>query len=150
MNTNISKSLNNSFNGDGFGEYKTLDSLYSKNEENRNFNQGANIQINYNLKDKINVNISNTISYKNQKLIDTYRDLDLKRNFWDNNLNMNINYKLTLNKNLMVSYSTSNKIPTFGQLQSLQPLTNPLFIQLGNPDLKKIDRKLIQFQLQQL
>ncbi|MEN5088974.1 outer membrane beta-barrel protein [Sphingobacterium faecium] len=137
MNTNISKSLNNSSNIDELGKYTKLDSLYSKNEENRNFNQGANIQINYNLKDKINVTISNTISYKNQKLIDTYRDIDLKRNFWDNNLNMNINYKLTLNKNLMVSYSTSNKIPTFGQLQSLQPLTNPLFIQLGNPDLKK-------------
>ncbi|AIM38850.1 hypothetical protein KO02_20690 [Sphingobacterium sp. ML3W] len=145
MNTAISKSLNNSFNADIDREYTILDSLYSKNEENRNLNQGANIQLNYNIQDKLNINFSNTISYKNQKLIDSYRDINLNRNFWDNNLNMNVNYKLTLNKNLMVSYNTSNRIPTFGQLQSLQPLTNPLFIQLGNPDLKKSTENAYNF-----
>lgn len=137
MNSSVSKSLNRSLNADGSGDYTLLDSLYSKNEENRNFNQGANIQLNYNIKDKLNINLSNTMSYKNQKLIDSYRDINLNRNFWDNNLNMNVNYKLTLNKNLMLSYNTSNRIPTFGQLIALQPLTNPLFVQLGNPDLKK-------------
>lgn len=137
MNSSVSKSLNRSLNADGSGDYTLLDSLYSKNEENKNFNQGANIQLNYNIKDKLNINLSNTMSYKNQKLIDSYRDINLNRNFWDNNLNMNVNYKLTLNKNLMLSYNTSNRIPTFGQLIALQPLTNPLFVQLGNPDLKK-------------
>ena len=137
MNSSVSKSLNRSLNADGWGEYTLLDSLYSKNESNKNFNQGANIQLNYNIKDKLNINLSNTMSYRNQKLIDSYRDINLNRNFWDNNLNMNVNYKLSLNKNLMLSYGTSNRIPTFGQLIALQPQTNPLFVQLGNPDLKK-------------
>lgn len=145
INNTTSKSLNNSFNADGNGAYNILDSIYSKNEENRNLNQGADFQLNYNIKDKLNITLSNTLSYKNQKLIDSYRDINLNRNFWDNNLNMNVNYKLTFNKNLMVSYSTSNRIPTFGQLIALQPLSNPLFIQLGNPNLKKSTENAYNF-----
>lgn len=137
INNAVSKNLNKSFNRDSKGEHTDFDNLYSKNEENKNFNQGGNIQFNYNLKDRLNIILSNTISYRNQRLVDTFRDINLNRNFWDNNLNMTANYRLTLNKNLMISYNTLNKVPSFEQLQALQPLTNPLFIQLGNPNLKK-------------
>ncbi|ULT22157.1 outer membrane beta-barrel family protein [Sphingobacterium sp. E70] len=36
-----------------------------------------------------------------------------------------------------MAYQSSNIIPSFDQLQPLQPQTNPLFQQIGNPDLKR-------------
>ncbi|UIR56148.1 TonB-dependent receptor [Sphingobacterium sp. SRCM116780] len=137
FSSSTSKNLTNSLNANSLGEYNSLDSLYSQDEENNNINNGANIQLNYNIEDKLMINISNVVTYKSQKLIDRYRDINLSRNFWDNNINASLNYRISLNKNVMVSYSNANNIPSFSQLQPIQPVKNPLFIQLGNPNLKK-------------
>ncbi|MNG64210.1 hypothetical protein D3C87_402830 [compost metagenome] len=117
-------------------ETKEKDPLYSKNQIDNNTNQGVNVHLSYR-KDKFEVNLSNRTFYKNQKLSDSDRDINLSRNFWDNNLNFDANYRISNSKNIRLAYQSSNIIPSFDQLQPLQPQTNPLFQQIGNPDLKR-------------
>ena len=109
---------------------------YSQNQKNSNYNQGIVTSLNY-FNEKISFNLSNRTSRRDQSLTDTYRDIDLSRVFWDNDLNVSTNYKISNRKNINVSYQNNYNIPTFGQLQPLQPQTNPIFIQEGNPDLKR-------------
>lgn len=113
-----------------------IDLDYSQNQKNNNYNNGVILQMNHNT-EKMMINLSNRTNYKDQKLIDTYRDIDLGRNFWDNDFNAAVNYKISNRKNLNVSYQNNFDIPSFGQLQPLQPQTNPVFIQEGNPNLKR-------------
>ena len=127
-NTNTQNSINNIT--------QKFDSLYSQNQIDNNTNQGVNINFSYR-KEKLEINFSNRTFYKNQKLNDSYRSIDLARNFWDNNLNVDANYRLSNSKNIRLAYQSSNIIPSFDQLQPLQPQTNPLFQQIGNPDLKR-------------
>ncbi|MEI2270829.1 outer membrane beta-barrel protein [Sphingobacterium sp. ML3W] len=117
-------------------ETEEKDPLYSKNQIDNNTNQGVNVHLSYR-KDKFEVNLSNRTFYKNQKLSDSDRDINLSRNFWDNNLNFDANYRISNSKNIRLAYQSSNIIPSFDQLQPLQPQTNPLFQQIGNPDLKR-------------
>lgn len=114
----------------------TLDMDYSQNQENNNLNQGIVATVNY-LGDNYHLNISNRTNHKNQKLIDDYRGIDLARGFWDNDLNASLNYRISTRKNINITYQNSYDVPSFGQLQPLQPQTNPIFRQEGNPDLKK-------------
>lgn len=127
-NTNIQRSINNIT--------QKFDSLYSQNQIDNNSNQGVNIHFSYR-REKWEINFSNRTFFKNQKLSDSYRSIDLARNFWDNNLNVDANYRLSNSKNIRFAYQSSNIIPSFDQLQPLQPQTNPLFQQVGNPDLKR-------------
>jgi len=126
--TNTQNSINNIT--------QKFDSLYSQNQIDNNTNQGVNVHFSYR-KEKLEINFSNRTFYKNQQLNDSYRSIDLARNFWDNNLNVDANYRLSNSKNIRLAYQSSNIIPSFDQLQPLQPQTNPLFQQVGNPDLKR-------------
>lgn len=121
-----------------------LDSLYSKNETNDSHTNGMDVNVNFH-SDKLNINLSNQTLYKHQELADRYRDIDLARNFWQNNLNANLSYRITNNKSLTVSYQNNTNVPSFSQLQPLQPPTNELYRQLGNPDLKRETNNNINF-----
>ncbi|WP_293936422.1 TonB-dependent receptor [Sphingobacterium sp. UBA5996] len=127
-NTNTQNSINNIT--------QQFDSLYSQNQVDNNTNQGVNVNFSYR-KEKLEINFSNRTFYKNQQLNDSYRAIDLARNFWDNNLNIDANYRISNSRNIRLAYQSSNIIPSFDQLQPLQPQTNPLFQQIGNPDLKR-------------
>ncbi|WP_333865395.1 TonB-dependent receptor [Sphingobacterium sp.] len=127
-NTNTQNSIDNIT--------QKFDSLYSQNQIDNNTNQGVNIHFSYR-REKLEINFSNRTFYKNQKLNDSYRSIDLARNFWDNNLNVDANYRISNSRNIRLAYQSSNMIPSFDQLQPLQPQTNPLFQQVGNPDLKR-------------
>lgn len=114
----------------------TLNLQYSQNLKNQSSNQSVVASLNYNA-EKLNLSLSNRTNYREQSLHDSYREIDLSRNFWDNNLNMNVNYRISNRKNLNATYQNSFDVPSFAQLQPLQPQTSPIFIQLGNPDLKR-------------
>jgi len=121
---------------DNLTEKPIVDLNYSQNQKNNNINQGIITSLNF-FSDKYSFNISNRTSHKNQELIDNYRDINLDRKFWDNNLNATLNYRLSNRKNINISYQNSFDIPSFDQLQPLQPQTDPIFRQEGNPNLKK-------------
>lgn len=136
---NISNSTNNTlleaFNQRN-NDTPVLDPEYSQDQKTVNTSHGMVANINY-FTEKISVNLSNRTSFRDQSLADGYRNIDLDRTFWDNDINMNLNYRVSNRKNVGISYQNNFNIPSFGQLQALQPQTNPLFIQKGNPDLKR-------------
>ncbi|TDQ75246.1 outer membrane beta-barrel protein [Sphingobacterium yanglingense] len=113
-----------------------LDIDYSQDQKTVNTSHGMVANINY-FTEKISVNLSNRTNFRDQSLRDDYRNIDLDRTFWDNDINMNANYRISNRKNLGLNYQNNFNIPSFGQLQELQPQTNPLFEQKGNPDLKR-------------
>lgn len=120
-----------------------IDLNYSQNQQNNNYNHGIITNLNFN-SEKYNINVANRTNYKDQKLIDTYRNINLGRNFWDNDVNASLNYRISNRKNLNVSYQNNFDIPSFGQLHPLQPQTNPIFIQEGNPDLQKASNNALR------
>ncbi|MFD1769452.1 outer membrane beta-barrel protein [Sphingobacterium suaedae] len=136
FSTSKNHGLVNAFNNDPQSGTSTIDTLYSKNQEDATQNNGVDVNLNYH-SDKLNINISNRMTYRNQKLTDSYRDIDLARNFWQNNLNANISYRISNSKSVNLGYQNNTNVPSFSQLQPLQPPTNELYRQLGNPDLKR-------------
>lgn len=136
ISNSVNETLLNASEKENGSTTAVLDSLYSQDQRTVNTNHGMVANINY-FVDKLSINISNRTSFKEQSLADHYRDIDLDRTFWDNDINMNLNYKVSNRKNLGFSYQNNYNIPSFGQLQQLQPQTNPLFIQKGNPYLKR-------------
>lgn len=127
--------LVNAYNNSETGDAR-LDTLYSKNQNDLLRNNGLDLNLSYNT-EKFNIDLSNRISYRYQKLTDSYRNIDLNRNFWQNNLNANISYRISNSKSLALRYQNTANVPSFGQLQPLQPPTNDLYRQLGNPDLTR-------------
>lgn len=128
--TGLVDAYNNTDNTQG------LDMRYSKNEEDKNNNNSADVNLSYRA-DKFNINLSNRTTYRQQQLSDSYRDIDLERSFWQNNFNTNISYKISNSKNLTFGFQNNTNVPSFQQLQPLQPPTNELYEQIGNPDLKR-------------
>ena len=115
---------------------KIIDEEYSQNLSNQTSNQTIIANLNYNT-EKWNLSFSNRTNYRDQALNDSYRAIDLSRNFWDNDLNISSNYRISNRKNLNATYQNSFDVPSFSQLQPFQPQTSPIFRQLGNPDLKR-------------
>lgn len=135
FNVNNSSGLINAYDNGQDGQ-NVLDTLYSKNQEDISRNNGADINLNFN-SEKVNINLSNRITYRYQGLTDSYRNIGLSREFWQNNFNANVSYRISNSKNLNFGYQNSTNVPSFSQLQPLQPPTNELYRQLGNPDLKR-------------
>src|SRR5690606_34701229 len=129
-NTNKVDAFNNTATG------RTLDEQYSQNLINKTSNQSVVANLNYNA-EKFNFSLSNRTNYRDQSLNDSYHDIDLDRTFWDNDLNINGNYKISNRKNINASYQNNFDVPSFSQLQPTQPQTSPIFVQEGNPNLKR-------------
>jgi len=123
------------YNGGG-GAFDLPDTLYSKNQRDALLNNGIDINLHYRT-EKLNVNLSSRTAHRRQQLTDAYRAIDLERDFWQNSTNASVSYSISNRKSLNAGYSTGTKVPTFDQLQPLQPPTNELRRQLGNPDLKR-------------
>jgi len=126
--------LVNAFNNTG--NTQQLDSLYSKNEQDKFNNNGLDFNISFRT-DKFMVNLSNKTTYLQQNLSDSYRNIALDRSFWQNNFVTRFSYKMSNTKSLSLDYQNGSNVPSFSQLQPIQPPTNELFVQLGNPDLKR-------------
>ncbi|PRD51318.1 hypothetical protein C5749_18020 [Sphingobacterium gobiense] len=144
FNTNSRTGLTNAYDIDSHTTDMTLDSLYSKNEKNHSRNNGVDLSLNFNT-EKFNINVTNRMTHRYQELADSYRDVELSRSFWQNNLNANVSYRISNNKNLTIRYQNNTNVPSFTQLQPIQPPTNELYRQLGNPDLKRETNNNINF-----
>lgn len=142
VNSSGRNALVNAYDNDA--DVMILDSLYSKNETNDAYTNGMNVNLNFH-SEKLNINLSNRTMHRHQALTDSYRNIELSRNFWQNNLNANISYRITNNKNLNIGYQNNTNVPSFSQLQPIQPPTNELYRQLGNPNLGRETNNNISF-----
>ncbi|GHE37756.1 collagen-binding protein [Sphingobacterium griseoflavum] len=136
FNTGKRGGLVNAYNNNIDAGGPQLDTLYSKNQTDLSRNNGLDLNLTY-YTEKLNINLSNRTSYRYQELKDSYRDIDLNRNFWQNNLHANITYRVSNSKSFTLGYQNTANVPSFSQLQPLQPPTNDLYRQLGNPNLTR-------------
>ncbi|MFM9944376.1 MAG: outer membrane beta-barrel protein [Bacteroidia bacterium] len=114
----LDSSLSNTFNTQYFSQ--SLGSSYRYQIDKWNFNGGIAFQL---------ANLKNVQQFPTDSV--------LEKTFYSLLPNASFQYKFTLQKNLRVSYNSSNNAPSADQLQEVINNKNPLLLTTGNPDLKQ-------------
>src|SRR4030095_10620905 len=65
------------------------------------------------------------------------KDFDVRKDFRNFLPNARFQYYFSRFKNILINYSTNTNQPTVTQLQPVPDNTNPLYVKLGNPNLKQ-------------
>jgi hypothetical protein len=118
------------------GVYNVLvDSLSSFYKVNQVSNQ-LGVGLSY-TKDKTVLNYGVRASGVDQKQIDEYTGKVLQRNYINWNPRATYLYKFSPQKALRLNYDGNTIQPSIGQLQPIKSNSDPLFITVGNPDLKQ-------------
>ncbi|ULQ57581.1 TonB-dependent receptor family protein [Flavihumibacter rivuli] len=131
-----SDAYRSSFNKSLDGKYVVLDSLFSSNYEFDYNTHSGGVNFRWNGKlvtASIGANISNTGF--------TQKDLDADTSYRYSFINFfpkaNIRFKLGAQRGLSMSYNGNTRQPTLQQIQPILENTDPLNIQVGNPNLKQ-------------
>ena len=114
----LDSSLSNTFNTKYISH--ALGSSYRYQIEKWNFNGGVAFQL---------AQLKNVQQFPS--------DYTLQKSFFSILPNASFQYKFTLQKNLRISYYSSNNAPSADQLQEVINNKNPLLLTTGNPDLKQ-------------
>jgi len=124
-----------SFNKSGTGKYDLLDQQYSNNF---GFNQISNIGgavFNYN-KNKTVLNFGTQVTGVNLNQTDLYTHKEYKRSFVNLTPQASYQYKFSQQKSISASLYGYTQQPSINQIQPIKVNDDPLYITLGNPDLK--------------
>jgi len=135
VNINNSISDQKSFNKSSTGNYDVLDPTVSNNF---NFDQLANQMgavFNYN-KGKSILNFGTRASDVTYKQIDGYTGDVFKRQFLNWNPQATYQYKFSQQQSVRFNYNGNTTQPSISQIQPVKNNNNPLYVTLGNPDLR--------------
>ncbi|QNK63347.1 TonB-dependent receptor [Pedobacter sp. PAMC26386] len=124
-----------SFNRSPDGKYSSLDPLYSNNYKLDQVSNLAGAILNFK-KNKSIINFGTKIASVNFDQQDVINNSSFKRTFINWNPQASYQYKFSQQKNLRVSYLGNTTQPNIDQIQPVRVNTDPLNIQIGNPDLK--------------
>lgn len=118
-------------------QYDILDSLLSNTFQNDYLTNQAGAGYNYRTP---KVGLVVNVNYQRADLISEqqFPRYGTVRKTFDNVLPMTmLDYRLTTNARLRFTYRTNTQAPSVTQLQNVLDNTNPLFLTIGNPDLKQ-------------
>ncbi len=132
---NNSSSQRTSYNKATDGKYSLFDSIYSNDYQFNVLIQRGGIAYSYNAK-KFHLTAGNNIGYTNFTQTDKRADISTRRNFLNWNPQANIGYHFTKQTRISFSYSGLTLQPSIEQIQPLKVNDNPLYIKIGNPNLK--------------
>ncbi|MNK91887.1 hypothetical protein D3C87_1120040 [compost metagenome] len=135
FNIDNSSSDKRSFNKDAAGNYDDLDIKFSNNFDLDQLTNNGGLNFSYR-KGKSIINFGTSLTAVQFKQFDKYEDKTLKRNFINWNPQLNYAYNFSRSAALRVSYNGSTSQPSMEQIQPYRANTNPLYIVLGNPDLR--------------
>lgn len=141
---NNSKSLRSSFNKDNAGKYAELDSLFSSNYAFDFNTHSAGLNFRHN-GTKLVASFGSGISFADFRQSDLVTDTAYKYNFTNFFPRANIRFKMGAQRSLSLNYNGNTRQPSLQQLQPIRENTDPLNIQVGNPDLKQEFRHNINF-----
>ena len=141
---NNSKSLRSSFNKDNAGKYAELDSLFSSNYAFDFNTHSAGLNFRHN-GTKLVASFGSGISFADFRQTDLVTDTAYKYNFTNFFPRANIRFKMGAQRSLSLNYNGNTRQPNLQQLQPIRENTDPLNIQVGNPDLKQEFRHNINF-----
>ena len=130
------ESLRNSFNKSLQGKYEVRDTLFSNDYDFRinTHSGGMNLRVN---KRNLVFSLGGNLSHAD------FRQLDLGKNqlytytFLNFAPRANFRYNLAAQRRISFNYNGSTRQPTLEQIQPIRENTDPLNVQIGNPDLKQ-------------
>jgi hypothetical protein len=133
---NNSKALRSSFVKDFNGKYEVLDSLFSSDYafDFNTHSTGLNFRFNGS---KITASFGSNINFANFRQKDLVRDTVYNYNFTNFFPKANIRFKMGAQRGLNLRYNGQTSQPTLQQIQPILENTDPLNIQVGNPNLKQ-------------
>lgn len=117
------------------GQYTNLDSLYSSDFKLNQLINEVGATVNYKT-GKSSINLNFAISDVNFKQIDQFNNQSITRRFSNYAPSVRWNFNPSAQKMLFMNYSGRSMQPSLNQLQPVQNNNNPLYIILGNPDLR--------------
>lgn len=135
LSLNNSSSDKKSFNKDAFGNYEDLDPQFSNNFKLDQLTNNGGLNFNYK-KGKSTINFGSRINAVSFKQLDLYADTTLKRNFINWMPQVNYSYSFSRMSSMRLSYNGNTSQPSMEQIQPYRTNTDPLYIILGNPNLK--------------
>jgi Outer membrane protein beta-barrel family/CarboxypepD_reg-like domain len=134
QNNNENKVL--SFDKTKAGSYDSLNKTFSNDFDFNILTNKAGIAFRYNTK-KYNFSAAGEISNADFKQRDVIKDSLATYNFVNFFPRANFTYKFNSNRRINIGYNGNTRQPTINQIQPVADNTNPLNIQVGNPNLKQ-------------
>jgi hypothetical protein len=121
------------YNLDSITHTATFDSLYSAKIFSSANTQNLGLSLVYN-KEKLYITTGFTTVL--QQTLRTLQNDDVKQNLLRYAPALSVSYTISKQKSLRVNFSANTSQPNIDQLQPVPDNSNPLFIRLGNPDLR--------------
>ncbi|MES2374811.1 MAG: outer membrane beta-barrel family protein [Bacteroidota bacterium] len=125
-----------SYDKNGAGKYENLNKPFSNSYAYDIMNNTGGVMMRYNSK-KYTIAAGGDISRADIEQKDLIKDSVTKYAYKNLFPRANLTYKFNANKRLQLNYNGNTRQPTIQQLQPVADNTNPLNVQVGNPDLKQ-------------
>lgn len=116
------------------GKYDQEDSLFTNDFRNNSIAHNPDISLAF-TREKFRVNMGMGVQWLMQENI-TKNNTDLKQRYTSIFPNASVAYQFSKSGELSLYYNGGSQQPTVQQLQPVPDNSNPLYVQLGNPDLK--------------
>lgn len=133
-NNNISDKLTNRLNP-VTGKYDVEDTAFSNAFRNNNEAHTPDVSLNFN-KDKYRASIGSGIQILKQDNLSVTTGSLLSQSYVNVTPSANLGYNFSKTGNVSLYYNGRSQQPSIQQLQPVPDNSNPLYVQLGNPDLK--------------
>jgi hypothetical protein len=133
-NTSFSNKLTNGFNT-VTGKYDLVDSAYTNAFQNTNVTHTPDASLNFN-KNKYRASIGSGIQFLTQDNLTVTTGNLLHQYYVNFTPSANVGYNFSKTGSVSVYYNGRSQQPSIQQLQPVPDNSNPLYVQLGNPDLK--------------
>ena len=134
-NHNNSSSYRNTFNESSNGKYESLDPTYSNNFD-LTANSSSGTAVMRFVDKKLKMAVGSGISRVQLKLYDLDENQRTNYNFTNLTPQAQIGYAFKAQTNLSLNYRGTTRQPTINQLQPIRDNNDPLYVFVGNPDLK--------------
>ncbi|MES2330392.1 MAG: outer membrane beta-barrel family protein [Bacteroidota bacterium] len=125
-----------SYDKNGTGKYENLNKTYSNSYAYDILTNTGGMTLQYSGK-KYQAWIGGNVSRADIKQTELIKDSVAKYTYKNFFPRANLTYKFNPNKRLTVNYNGSTRQPTIQQLQPVADNTNPLNVQIGNPNLRQ-------------
>jgi hypothetical protein len=133
-NKNVSDKITNRFN-DATGKYDIEDSAFTNAFRNVNEANSPDISFSYN-KNQYHAAIGSGLQFLQQDNFSVTTGSLLHQNYVNITPSANVGYNFSKTGSLTIFYNGRSQQPSIQQLQPVPDNSNPLYVQLGNPDLQ--------------
>jgi hypothetical protein len=118
------------------GKYDVLNNKFSNDYDFNVLTNKVGSTLRYNPK-KLNISVGGDVAFANFTQKDLIKITTTEYNFTNFFPRAGFTYKFNANKRLSLNYNGNTKQPSIQQIQPVADNTNPLFIQVGNANLKQ-------------